>query len=98
VVKIGILRVNKARLYFYYGGHKMGTKITNFDLNKIINEFSRECDIVAGKDFSNAEVYSFVISWFNIKYQGNLEYTSSYSSVYFQNDEDATLFLLRHSR
>lgn len=73
----------------------MGTKITNFDLNKIINEFVRENNMRYPADYSKDEDYPPVIVWFNKKYNGNLEYTSSYSSIYFQDEKDATLFLLK---
>lgn len=76
----------------------MGIKITKFDFNRIINQFAREARVGIDQNLTDDEFLLMVVSWFNEKYNGDLEYISSYSSIYFQNEEDATLFLLRNSK
>jgi len=75
----------------------MGTRITQFDFNKVINQFARSSRPFDDIDIVNIEFYNIVVAWFKAEYNGHLEYTSSYSSIYFQDEKDATLFLLKMS-
>lgn len=74
----------------------MVIRITRFKFGKILNQFRREFSVDKSKDMLNSDIYPLVVNWFKHKFNGHIEYTSSYSSVYFQDESDATLFLLKY--